>query len=84
MKTLKISAIVTLILGVISLLWLVADFAALTDIWHNNEPNLDAEWWVVSRGFIPLTLFHLSTLVTLFVLFNKLRKQQINFGKDSQ
>ena len=67
---------ISLVLGVISLIWLALDFAALTDIWHGLEPNYDMEWQIVSWGFIPLTLFHISALVTLTLFLRANKKQQ--------
>lgn len=75
MKSLKFSALISFLLGIFSFLWLVLDFAALTDIRHGWEPNFDAEWRVVSLSFIPLTFFHISFYVTMFLLFKFLKKQ---------
>jgi len=55
-----------LVLGLISSAWLVLDFAALTDIFHGREPNLAEEWQVVSWSILPLGLFHLASILTLF------------------
>ena len=76
MKKLRISALTSLVLAVVSFLWLIANFLALTDIWHGWEPNLDLEWSIVSYSFIPAVLFHLSVLVTLLFMFDFLRKQR--------
>jgi len=75
MKSLKISAFTSFLLGIISFIWMVLDYAALTDIWHGLEPNYDAEWSVVSLSFIPLTLFHISVFITVILLFRYLRTQ---------
>lgn len=76
MKSLKNCALVSFFLGIISFIWLVVNFAALTDIWYANEPNLDVEWQVVSISFLPFTLFHISVFITLILLLKFLRQQK--------
>lgn len=75
MKKLKYCAIISSIIGVISFLWLILDFLALTDVWH-GEPDLQVEWMIVSYGFIPHLLFYFSIIVTFVFLFSMLRKNK--------
>ena len=44
MKTFKLLA---LVLGILTLTGVVFSHLALTDIYHNTEPNLDTEWNIV-------------------------------------
>jgi hypothetical protein len=81
MNGLKITSWVTLGLGIISFVWLGLAFAALTDIWHGIESDLSAEWWIVSRGFVPLALFHLSAFVTLILTINYFKKTRPGFNQ---
>ncbi|MCU7496288.1 MAG: hypothetical protein HF314_02095 [Ignavibacteria bacterium] len=76
MLKLKITAIITLILGVISLGWIFYDYLALTDIVYNYGGGLDAKRRVVTLGFIPIILFHFAFFITMYFLFDFLKKQK--------
>jgi hypothetical protein len=56
----------TVIAGLISFLFVIADYLALHDIWH-GENDLSGEWTVVFFSFIPFVLFH--TLFAIYVVF---------------
>jgi len=64
MKSLRVSATVTFILGCFSALCLIFQFLALTDIFH-QEPNLVLEWKVVQFCYLTQLLFIISTFITL-------------------
>lgn len=68
MKTLKISATVTSILGFFSVIALVFLYLALSDI-ANHEPDQTLEWYVAGICMIILCAFTLSTLITMAILF---------------
>lgn len=76
MKTLRITAGICSVMGIISLLRLILEFAALTDIGQGVEPNLEAEWRVVKYSFLPLTVFHFSVFAMLFMLFRSLKRER--------
>lgn len=59
----KIFVVLLLLLGAISLFTVGLDFLALTDIYHGREPDLSAEWWIISRSFVPIVLFIILALV---------------------
>jgi uncharacterized membrane protein len=68
MKTLKIAATVTSILGFFSVIALVFLYLALSDI-ANHEPDQTLEWYVAGICLIVLCAFTLSTLITMARLF---------------
>ncbi len=59
--------LVTVIMGLISFLFVIADYLALHDIWHDRDPDLGGEWSIVSLSFIPFALFHI--LFAIYVVF---------------
>ncbi len=67
MKRKKRGLLATIIMGLVSFLFVIADYLALHDIWHNKEPDLSGEWTVVTLSFIPFVLFH--TLFAIYVVF---------------
>ena len=75
MKGFKLSATVTVVLGVLSVLAIVCCHLALTDIWHGWEPNLDFEWMLVRVGFGVIFLFHVFAFIILAKVFGFLKKQ---------
>jgi hypothetical protein len=76
MFKLKFSAVVTILLGIVSLLWTIYDYIALTNAVYKYGDNL-MDWWKnVSFGFIPIILFHISAFVTIYFLFGYLKRQK--------
>jgi hypothetical protein len=68
MKSIRLFATITAILGFFSVFALIFLFLALSDI-ANNEPDLTLEWHVTGICIIVLCTFTISTLVTLGYLF---------------
>jgi len=64
MKSLRVSATVTFMLGCFSVFALILQFLALTDIFH-KEQNVTLEWKVVQFCYLILILFTISTFITL-------------------
>jgi hypothetical protein len=62
MKTLKI---LTSVLGIVTLIGLFFSYLALTDIYHNTEPNLDTEWNIVKATLLITLLFIITSLITI-------------------
>ncbi len=56
---------VTKCLAYLSLIAIMFAHFALTDISHNNEPDLTSEWIIVRVAFIIIIAFIASTLMTL-------------------
>jgi hypothetical protein len=77
MNKLEFSAKVTAGMGVLFILALIFSFLALTDIWHNIEPNLDVEWNVVRISFLIESLFFISVVVTLAQVFRYSRRHEM-------
>ena len=77
MNKLEISAKVTAGMGVLFILALIFSFLALTDIWHDIEPNLNAEWNVVRVSFLIESLFFISVVVTLAQVFRFSQRQEM-------
>ena len=64
MKKLRISATITVILGVLSVIAMMSMFLALCDIADPTEP-VKTEWRVVGIGMIILGAFIMSTFITV-------------------
>ena len=63
MKTLKL---LTLFLGILTLIGLVLSHLALTEIYHNTEPNLDIEWNIVRTTFLITLIFTITSLIAVW------------------
>jgi hypothetical protein len=73
-KKLKLSASITLILGILSAIAVLLTYLALCDI-ANHEPDQTLEWYMVGVGLIIWLAFIVSTLVTIRFLFGHLEEQ---------
>lgn len=71
MKALKLSATITIILGFLSVLSLIALFLALSDIARQNE-DLSLKWHIAGISIIIQSVFTVSTFVTLGLLIKNL------------
>lgn len=71
MKTLKILSVVSFILGIITLISLLFSHLALTDIYHNIEPNLNTEWNAVRLSYLLTLIFVVISLITIWRLTKK-------------
>jgi len=67
MKNLKISAAITLVLGILAAMATLFMFLALSDI-ANNEPDLSLEWRIVGISMIITGVFIISTFTTIGIL----------------
>jgi hypothetical protein len=67
-RKLRLSATVTTILGLISVIAMIFLYLALADIAHMEE-NLSLEWRVAGVCIIFLGAFIISTFITLSMLF---------------
>lgn len=65
MKKNKIKVTITKYLAYLSLISIILAHLALTDIYHNIEPDLTSEWIVVRIAFFIVVVFIISVLVTL-------------------
>jgi hypothetical protein len=64
----------TNILGIINLFSLIFMFLALTDIYHNYEPDLTMEWSIVRFGFFISLLFTLFYFIsTIYQVIKSLK-----------
>ena len=68
-KKLKLSASITLILGILSAIAVLFTYLALCDI-ASYEPDQTLEWYIVGVGLMIWLAFIVSTLVTMKFLFN--------------
>jgi hypothetical protein len=75
MKSLRMSATITAILGFLSVIALIMLFLALSDI-ADHEPNLTLEWYISGICIFILGAFTISTFFTLGFLF----KSKILYG----
>ena len=74
MKKLEVAAIITMILGIVSIIAVLFTYLALCDI-GNHEPNLNLEWNIVGVGLMIWIAFIVSTLFTVTFLFRFLEQQ---------
>lgn len=74
MKTLKISATLAGLLGVLAALSILFSHLALTDIWHASEPDLSMEWNILRLNFLVEVLFLGAVFVTLFQVFGQIKR----------
>ena len=70
----KISIMVTFALALISLAFVALDYLALTDIWHNREPDLSLEWTIVTVSFFPIVLFFVSFFIMVSLVVKDRKK----------
>jgi uncharacterized membrane protein len=68
MKSLRMSATITAILGFLSVIALILLFLALSDI-ADHEPDLTLEWYISGICIFILSAFTISTFFTLGFLF---------------
>jgi uncharacterized membrane protein len=68
MKSIRISATISAILGFLSVIALIFLFLALSDI-ANHEPDLTLEWYISGICIIIISAFTISTFFTLGFLF---------------
>lgn len=69
MKKIKRWALLTLGLGALLIVSMLASHLALTDIWKGLEPNLSTEWGIVRVGFVFEVLFLLSVCMMIRRIF---------------
>lgn len=74
LKKLKISATITVIMGILSAIAVLLTYLALCDI-ASHEPDQKLEWYIVGIGLMIWSIFIISTLVTSILLFSFLRQQ---------
>lgn len=77
MKSLRISASITGVLGFLSVIALILLFLALSDI-ADQEANLTLEWYISGISILILSAFTISTFVTLgFLVKSKALSNEI-------
>lgn len=76
MIKLTISAVITTLLGIISLVWVIYDYIALADITYNYGMDPTPKQHSVTLGFIPIILFHVAFFVTMYFLFAFLKEHK--------
>jgi hypothetical protein len=74
LKKLRVSATITLILGILSAIAVLFTYLALCDI-ASHEPDQTLEWYIVGVGLLIWLAFIVSTLVTIRFLFVHLKEQ---------
>jgi hypothetical protein len=73
MKGTRAVAVACVVLGFLSVGWLVAAVLALMDI-SSGEPDLTLEWRIVRAAVFFLALFHVSSFLALSRLCSLLRE----------
>jgi hypothetical protein len=62
----------SVILGILTLLSILFSHLALTDIYHNTEPDLSLEWNIVRTGYLLTFIFVVIALITILKKKSKL------------
>jgi len=76
MLKVKISAYISVVIGIVSILWVIYDYVVLANSAYKPEEFYSIVWRNVSLGFIPIVLFHISFFITVYFLFGYLKKQK--------
>ncbi|MGE5406218.1 MAG: hypothetical protein ACM3NR_00790 [Methanosarcina sp.] len=76
MKNLKLSALVTAVLGFFAVFAIIFLFLSLSDI-ADTGTTLQMEWYVAGICLIIISLFTISSLVTLWLLLKLLNTSEI-------
>lgn len=71
MQNHRTSIVVTLVLGIISVVYLIVVVLSLLDIYQNREPDLLEEWGVVVMGLLLFVLFSISAIFTTISLLRQ-------------
>ncbi len=71
MNTSKRLIRMSLALGIITLIGLFVSVFALTDIYHNNEPNLNMEWNIVRTSFLFTLMYVVISSITIWKVSKK-------------
>lgn len=65
-RKLKISSIVTLILGLLSLSWLVLDYFLVKDYLNDPHFQLGWEWVIIIVSAVAVLSFHFAAFLTIY------------------
>lgn len=76
MAKIKTTAIITTLLGVLSIICIIYDYVIFTDTIYTYNGQLPGSWRLVALGVIPIILFHFSFFVLIIMLFEYLKKQK--------
>lgn len=77
MQNQKKSLVVTLVFGIITVLYFIIVILSLLDIYQHREQDLSEEWSVVVVGLFLFVLFSTSAIVTTIrLLMRKVEGQQ--------
>ncbi|MBL7968518.1 MAG: hypothetical protein JNK09_16045 [Prolixibacteraceae bacterium] len=74
LKKLRVSATITVVLGILSAIAVMLTYLALCDI-ANHEPNQTLEWYMVGVGLLIWIAFIVSALVSMKFLFDYLNNK---------
>lgn len=78
---LKSSSTITLVLGIISLTWIIIDYFVIQTILEEGElTKFSLEWILLLTSGLALIAFHISVFITLFYVFRIIFK--IKPGED--
>ena len=65
LQRLRLPAAITAVVGLLSLLAVLAAHLALTDIWHGTETDLRLEWRIVQIAVAVILVFQASVFILL-------------------
>ncbi len=74
MLKLRMAAIITTLLGIVSLAWIIYDYILIAA--YSTQENPFGDWKMVSLGFVPIILFHFSFFITMYILFDFLKNHK--------
>lgn len=73
MNTSKRLIRISLGLGIVNLIALFFSVLALTDIYHNNESNLNVEWNIIRVSYLFTLMFVVISSITIWRVSKKLK-----------
>jgi hypothetical protein len=73
MNRVKRNVVISLILGVMSVLAIGVSHLALTDIWH-GEADVSLEWTVLRLAALVIIVFHVSAFASMWQVLRRDRE----------
>lgn len=83
-QKLKSSANLTLILGLLSITWLIIDYFVIETILKEGLTKFSLEWILLVTSAIAFVAFHVSVFITIFYVYRVFMKLKSESKKKSE